>query len=203
MSAAAEKEANVVNTVANVVAGKPLATGGIYLAPIGSTAPADVSAALDAAYKSAGYIGEDGVTEANERDTSKIKAWGGDVVKIVQSEHSVTYTFRFIEALNGDVLKAVYGDDNVTTTAATVSSGTIHEVQIKGDMLPHFAIVFEIKDGDARIRISAPDAQVTEVGEITYSDEDVIGYEVTIECFADANGVKATKWLDNGVFSGV
>lgn len=193
----------MANSVANVTAGKPLATGGIWLAPFGSTAPADGAAALDVAYKSAGYIGEDGVTESNERDTTKIKAWGGDVVKIVQSEHSVTYTFRFIEALNGDVLKAVYGDDNVTTTAATVSSGTIHEVQIKGDMLPHFAIVFEIKDGDARIRISAPDAQVTEVGEITYSDSDVIGYEVTIECFADANGVKAKKWLDNGVFSGV
>ena len=87
MSAAAEKEANVVNTVANVVAGKPLATGGIYLAPIGTTGPTDVSTALGAAYKSAGYIGDDGVTEANERDTSKIKAWGGDVVMIVQSEH--------------------------------------------------------------------------------------------------------------------
>lgn len=191
-----------MNTVANVVAGKPLASGGIWLAPYGSTGPSSVSDALDVAYKSAGYIGEDGVTEANERDTSKIKAWGGDVVKIVQSEHSVTYMFRFIESLNGDVLKAVYGDSNVTTTAATVSSGTIHEVKIKGEMLPHFAIVFEIKDGDARIRISAEDVQITEVGEITYSDEDVIGYEVTVECFADADGVKATKWLDNGVFAG-
>lgn len=191
----------MVNSVANVVAGKPLATGGIYLAPIGTTGPTDASTALGAAYKSAGYIGDDGVTEANERDTTKIKAWGGDVVKIVQSEHSVTYSFRFIEALNGDVLKAVYGDDNVTTTAATSTTGTIHEVEIKGDMLPHFAIVFEIKDGDARIRISAEDAQITEVGEITYSDEDVIGYEVTIECFADADGVKARKWMDNGIFS--
>lgn len=192
----------MVNSVANVTAGKPLATGGIYLAPVGTTGPTNVSTALGAAYKSAGYIGDDGVTEANERDTTKIKAWGGDVVKIVQSEHSVTYSFRFIEALNGDVLKAVYGDGNVTTTAATASTGTIHEVKLKGDMLPHFAIVFEIKDGDARIRISAPDAQITEVGEITYSDEDVIGYEVTIECFAAADGTKATKWLDNGVFTG-
>lgn len=191
-----------MNTVANVAAGKPLAAGGIYLAPIGSTAPADVSASLDAAYKAAGYIGEDGVTEGGERSTTKIKAWGGDVVKVVQDEHSLTYTFRFIEAMNGDVLKAVYGDANVTTTAATSSTGTIHEVNVTGETLPHFQIVFEIKDGDNRIRISAPDVQITEVGEITYSDGDVIGYEVTLECFADSDGVKATKWLDNGVFSG-
>ncbi len=192
----------MVNTVANVAAGKPLASGGIYLAPIGSTAPTSVTATLDAAYKSAGYIGEDGVTEGGERSTSKIKAWGGDVVKVVQDEHSLTYTFRFIEAMNGDVLEAVYGPANVTTTAATVSSGTIHEVKVTGESLPHFQIVFEIKDGDNRIRISAEDVQITEVGEITYSDGDVIGYEVTVECFAGAEGVKATKWLDNGVFSG-
>lgn len=192
----------MANTVANVASGKPLASGGIWLAPIGSTAPANVSTALNAAYKSAGYIGEDGVTEGGERSTSKIKAWGGDVVKVVQDEHSLTYTFRFIEAMNGDVLKAVYGDANVTTTAATASTGTIHEVKVTGESLPHFQIVFEIKDGDNRIRISAEDVQITEVGEITYSDGDVIGYEVTIECFADGEGVKATKWLDNGVFSG-
>lgn len=192
----------MVNTVANVAAGKPLASGGIYLAPIGSVAPTSVTAALNAAYKSAGYIGEDGVTEGGERSTSKIKAWGGDVVKVVQDEHSLTYTFRFIEAMNGDVLEAVYGPANVTTTAATASTGTIHEVKVTGESLPHFQIVFEIKDGDNRIRISAEDVQITEVGEITYSDGDVIGYEVTIECFADGAGVKATKWLDNGVFSG-
>lgn len=192
----------MVNTVANVAAGKPLASGGIYLAPIGSTAPTGVSSTLDAAYKSAGYIGEDGVTEGGERSTTKIKAWGGDVVKVVQDEHSLTYTFRFIEAMNGDVLAAVHGDENVTTTAATPTSGTIHEVKVTGDTLPHFQIVFEIKDGDNRIRISAEDVQITEVGEVTYADSDVIGYEVTIECFADVDGVKATKWLDNGIFSG-
>lgn len=189
----------MANSVANVAAGKPLATGGIWLGALGTTAPTDVSTALNAAYKAAGYIGEDGVTEGGERSTSKIKAWGGDVVKIVQDEHSLTYSFKFIEAMNGDVLKAVYGADNVTTTAATSSTGTIHQVKMKGDILPHFAIVFEIKDGDNRIRISAPDVQITEVGEVTYADGDVIGYEVTIECFADSEGVKATKWLDNGV----
>lgn len=191
-----------MNSVSNVTSGKPLASGGIWLAPIGSTAPTTVSTALNASYKSAGYIGEDGVTEGGERSTTKIKAWGGDVVKVVQDEHSLTYTFRFIEAMNGDVLRAVYGEDNVDTTPATASTGTIHEVQVTGESLPHFAIVFEIKDGDNRIRISAKDVQITEVGEITYSDGDVIGYEVTIECFSDANGVKATKWLDNGIFSG-
>lgn len=191
----------MVNTAANVVSGKPLATGGILIAPLGTTLPTSVSTAPDAAFVGAGYIGEDGVTEGGERSTEKIKAWGGDTVKVVQTEHSLTYSFSFIETLNADVLKAIYGDANVTTTAATVSSGTQHTVLVTGESLPHKSYIFEIKDGDARIRIAVPDGQITEVGEITYADSEVIAYEVTVECFGDANGVKATKYLDNGVFA--
>lgn len=191
------------NKVGNVISGKPLAAGGIYLADLSETAPTTVTAALPAGYESAGYIGEDGVTEGGERSTTKIKAWGGDVVKVVQDEHSLTYAFTFIESTNATVLKAIYGDENVTVTPATSSSGTIYKVDIKGEPLLHKKIVFEIKDGNARIRISAGDAQVIETGEITYSDSDVISYPVTVECFSDENGVKATKWLDDGVFSGV
>ncbi|WP_193510482.1 hypothetical protein [Cryobacterium sp. BB736] len=191
----------MANTAANVVSGKPLATGGILIAPAGTAVPTDVSTAPGAAFKAAGYIGEDGVTEGGERSTEKIKAWGGDAVKVVQTEHSLTYSFSFIETLNADVLKAIYGDANVTTTPATVSTGTVHKVLVTGDTLPHKAYIFEIKDGDARIRICVPDGQITEVGEVTYSDSEVVAYEVTVECFADANGVKATKYLDNGIFS--
>lgn len=189
------------NTAANIVSGKPLATGGILIAPVGTAVPTDAVTALNASYVAAGYIGEDGVTEMNERSNERVKAWGGDTVKIIQSEHNLTFSFSFIEALNADVLKSIYGDENVTTTAATISAGTLQKVLITGGALPHKAFAFEIKDGDARIRISVPDGQITEVGEITYSDSEVVAYEVSVECFADENGVKATKFLDNGIFA--
>ena len=190
-----------MNSSTNVVSGKPLATGGILMAPAGTAVPDDITTAPSADFIGAGYIGEDGVTEGGERSTEKVKAWGGDTVKIIQTEHSLTFAFSFIETLNADVLKSIYGDSNVTTTAATVSSGTIHKVLVTSDVLPRKAYIFEIKDGDARIRITVPDGQITEVGEITYSDSEVIAYAVTVECFADSNGVKATKFLDNGVYS--
>jgi hypothetical protein len=189
------------NKSANVVSGRPLATGGILIAPVGTEVPADSTTSPGVLFVGAGYIGEDGVTEMGERSPEKIKAWGGETVKVVQTEHSLMYSFSFIETLNADVLKAIYGDANVTTTAATISTGTIHKVLVTGDSLPRKSYVFEIKDGDARIRIVVPNGQITEVGDITYSDSEVIAYEVTIHCFADANGVKATKYLDNGIFS--
>jgi len=191
----------MANSAANVVAGVPLATGGVLIGALSATAPTTASSAI-AAFAAAGYIGEDGVTETNERNTDKIRAWGGDTVKVVQTEHNVSYKFTFLETLNTDVLKAVYGDANVTTTAATVSSGTLQKVLINGTSLPHKSYVFEVKDGNAKIRIYVPDGQITEVGDVTYSDSEVVGYEVTVECFADSTGNKAYKYMDNGVFSG-
>lgn len=183
----------------NVVAGKPLATGGVLIGEVGTAGPTDASAALDAAFKSAGYIGEDGLTESTDRSTEKVKAWGGDTVKVLQTDFATTYSFTFIETLNGDVLKAVYGDDNVTTTAATVSAGTLHAVKVNGETLPRKAFVFEVKDGDARIRIHVPDGQITEVGEVTYNDSEVIGYTVTVEAFRDSVlDANAMKYLNDG-----
>ncbi len=97
------------------------------------------------------------------------------------------------------MLKAFYGDDNVTVTAATPSAGTLRTVKINADVLPHKSFVFEMKDGDAKIRIHVPDGQVNEVGEVTYNDGELIGYTVTIEAFRDTDlNANAVKYIDDG-----
>lgn len=189
----------MANTSANVLAGKPLVTGGVLAGPIGTTLPTDATTAPDAAFVATGYISEDGLTETTDRTTEKIKAWGGDVVKVVQSEFAVTYSFAFIESLNADVLGTVYGDANVTTTPGDPTNGTLYSVSINAEQLPRKEWLFEMKDGDARIRIVLPNAQVTTVGEITYTDSAVISYQVTIEAFPDDSGNQAYKYLNDGV----
>lgn len=188
------------NKVSNVVAGKPLSTGGILVAPQGTALPTTVATAPNVLFVSTGYIGEDGVTENNGRTIEKIRAWGGDVVKTSQTEHSLTYEFTFIESLNTDVLKTIYGPTNVTTTAKTASVGTLQAIKVTSDVMAHYSYIFEVRDGVAKVRICVPDGQITEVGETTYSDASVIGYQVTVECFADATGVKAYKYTDDGIF---
>lgn len=189
----------MANSVKNVVAGKPLASGGVLIGPLGTALPTDESTALNAAYIAAGYISEDGLTETVDRSTDKIKAWGGDTVKVVQTEFSVTYKFTFIESVKKSVLEAVYGSANVTTTAATSGTGAKYAVKIVADQLPHSQFVFEVKDGNAKIRISVEDGQITEVGDITYVDEDVVKYEVTVEAFLGAiSQAQAVKYINDG-----
>ena len=188
----------MANLVQNVVAGKPLATGGILSGPLGTALPTDASTAPNVAITGVGYISDDGVSESMNRETDKIKAWGGDVVKIVQSEHSVTYQYTMIEAARAEVNREVYGEPNVTATVATTTHGNLLAIKVTAEQLPHRVRVIEIKDGDARVRIVLPDSQITEVGDITYQDAAIIAYPVTVEAFPDASGVKAYKYTDDG-----
>jgi hypothetical protein len=191
----------MVNAVANVVAGKPLATGGALRAPLGTAVPVDTSTALNAAFKALGYVGEDGVRKAPDRTTSKTKAWGGDIIKVLQTEYSETWKLTLVESLLAEALKTVYGDLNVTTTAATVSTGTLQAIKSNGDILPNSAYIFEMREGVKKRRIVLPNAQVFEVGEIVYNDGSVIAYPVTLEAYEDSSGNNSYEYTDDGVFA--
>lgn len=182
----------------DVLVGAPITgTGGILVAPTGTVVPTDSTTALNAALKPAGYAGEDGLKMSQSRSTEKIKAWGGDTVRVVETEHEVTFSWQFLET-NPTVLGEVYGVDNVTSTPATATHGTLSAVQIKGGALPERTYVFEMKDGAARIRVVVPNLQITEVGDASFVHSDVIRYEVTAEALPDENGIKAYIYTDDG-----
>ena len=188
----------MTNSVTNIVAGRPKSTGGGYSAPLGTALPTDAVAALPGAAESFGYLGDAGLQETIGRTTSPIKAWGGDTVKIVQTDFNVTYDFTLIEALSDAVNKEVYGDDNVVATGATSGHGNQLAIQVTSDPLGHKVYFFEVADGDGAVRVVVPNGQVTAVGAITYSDSTVVAYPVTVTAFPDENGVQAYKYTDDG-----
>lgn len=178
----------MANTVANVTAGKPQASGYIYRAPAGTTPPADASTSLASAFVCLGYASDDGVK--NEHSTEEtVKAWGGDVVL---TTHEDKFTFTLIESLSADVLAAVYGDDNVSGTAlSTGISVSVNDSSPTQDVW----VIEMLLNADTLKRIVIPKGMVSEVGEITYKDDEAVGYEITLIAGADESGNTHYEYL--------
>ncbi|RVU94562.1 phage tail protein [Enterococcus avium] len=172
-----------MSDVKNVTTAKPKVGGAVYSAPLGTALPTDATTTLDAAFKSLGYISEDGMTNANTPESDNIKAWGGDVVAVVQTEKADTFAYTLIEALNPDVLKEVYGAANVSGTLET-------GITIKANSNPmeeHVLVVEMVMKGGILKRIVIPIGKVSEVGEIVYKDDEASGFETTITALPDTD----------------
>jgi hypothetical protein len=166
------------NTVSNVAVGKPKISGAVYRAPLGTALPADATTALNVAFQAMGYVSDAGVVNSKARTTAEIKAWGGDTVLNPQTAKTDTFKMVFIESKNLEVLKAAHGDGNVS---GTLTAGvTIRENSAE---LDRCAWVIETVLGDEIKRIVIADGKPTEVGDVTYKDDEAVAYDLTITAY--------------------
>lgn len=177
-----------------ILAGAPKATGAIFKSEIvlpTAKVPADPNAALDPLLLDLGFADESGIVRSVGRETTKIKAWGGDTVRVVQTDHNVSIQFAMLQFRNLNVLKAVRGNGNVSQDATTkVITGLI-----KSDPLEKCSIVIDMLDGANKIRLVAPVAQVTETTDEEFKHDDIVKIGVTIECFPNDSGVKMYDYM--------
>ena len=172
------------NTKSNVSTGRPKVSGAVYVGATSETLPTDATTALAAGFTCLGYCSEDGLTNTTTIDSDNVKAWGGDIVHVLEEGKEDTFEVTFIEMMNVDVLKEVYGSSNVSGTLAagiTVAVG-LEELEARA------WVVDMILKGDVLKRIVIPKGTITSIGEISYTDDDLVGYAVTITAEADDDG---------------
>lgn len=160
-------------------------SGAVYVAPTGTTAPADSSTALNVAFKDLGFISADGIAETIDRTTNQIRAWqNGSLVREVTSEGTYSVSLTFLET-NLDVLELYYG--------ATITGGAL-----EGDPTTtggRKSFVIDVVDGDTVERTYIPAGEITAVGERTLASGEAIGYNVTITAYADAGSTTFKKFF--------
>ena len=188
------------NNANNVSVGKPKPGGSAFIAAAGTTPPVNAVSELSEDFKGLGYISDDGVKNNGERSVNKIKAWGGDVVASVQTEKTDTFTVTFIESLNDNVMKMVYGKDNVSGSLAEGMT-----VLANSSELDEWVMVIDmvLAGGTVVKRLVIPKAKVDSVSEITYEDENVIGYKCKITALPDASGNTHYEYFKSAESTGI
>jgi hypothetical protein len=191
----------------------PVVGGGLRVAPIGTdlslvesfNASTDLTGPTYDSWIDLGNMGDDGFVEKLAKKNDKKRNFGGDIVKIVQSEFDATLTFTFMESINGLVLQAIFGEANVTITPATGSHGTQVMVNKNDLRIPDQSWLIDTYDSEtqARYRNWVPDGMVFDVGDIKVATTDIISYKITLQCFQTllGDGTKAAirTWTDDGI----
>lgn len=179
--------------------------GAILSAPLGTAVPtlSDITkngVTINQAFTGNEYISEDGLTLTPSTSTQDIKDWSGATVRKVLESFDGTLSWTMIST-NESAMNIAFGDDYVTTASASTTHGKQTRTALGAHLPDARAWVFLMKDGDARIVITVPNGQVTEVGEVTFASNAAVGWQVTLACYPDANGECIYIMTDDGEVS--
>lgn len=173
------------------------ATGAVNVAAVGVTAPTDARTALTGGWESGGYIDENGLGLSLNKSFTNIKDWSQSTVRKALTDFDGQLTCSFLQ-VDEFAAKRLFGAGNVTAKAATSDAGNQLAITIGADVPPVEAWCFNMKDGNRRVRVFAPQAQVTELGEVSFVPGAGNVWPATISCYPDGNGKSLYVFYDDG-----
>jgi hypothetical protein len=154
---------------------------GIYLAPAGTAAPADLDGAWPSPWRSLGYLSEDGPTIASSIDTEELTPWQSRTpVRTIITARSMTLQFVLWQ-LNPETLGLYFDAD----APAAEPDGSLH-MHIRSDAPQHlYAVGIDAKDGNRVLRIAFRRASLTDAGDIQISAGATVPLDVTLAALDD------------------
>jgi hypothetical protein len=188
------------NDSSEVLIGKPLVTGGIWCAPLGTALPVNAYSPLDAAFVSLGYVSKEGLKLTPELSTVDITEWGGATVRKLLDTFSGMLSWSMLQ-FGPTSLRVALGDDNVTTVAANTEHGNLYAAKIGAHLPPRKVWVFEMKDNLHKIRVVDPIGQITSFEEITFATSDAIQVPVQLTTYPDESGENVYIYGDDGLLA--
>lgn len=173
-----------------------MATGGIMIFAAGASLPTDVTPVSPAGATKLGLVADDGLRPSGERTSTPIYDWGGDLIYSPQENHSTVFQYKLYSTFDVDVLREAFGTENVSTV------GDLTIVEETGSPLGIHPWLFDMRDNNKRVRIVAPEAQVTSITEGPFVRNGLQSFDCTLTCYKDVNGRKAYRYYNKNAALG-
>jgi hypothetical protein len=157
--------------------------GHLYVAPLGTTMPTDVTTALAAAWVELGYT-ETGPSMSVDTEREDFVPWQSkNPVRSVVTGQTMTSTFTLWQR-NSDTLKLAFGGGTVTLSGA--GPAKLYTPPPAG--LDERAFVYEIIDGTTIDRYLLYRGVPALGGEVSFNKDAVSGFEIEITHLESADG---------------
>lgn len=191
----------IISDVQEIAAPSPKVTGGVLVAPLGTTLPTDAVTALNPAFVKLGRVSVDGVDRTEDRPNTEINDWGGDLIAVLQDKYGITLKFKLLQLMNADVQAAAHGQANVTVTAATSIKGTEIKSKMNARLLDYGSWVIDAYYQAMSMRLVVPYGRITMVGPLKWVHKELAAYDLTLKPFPDTNNNHAYEYWNDGVLA--
>lgn len=182
----------------NVIAPKPMSViGGVFVCTTEDakkiTENVDLSATPNGVTLEAiGYLTDAGPKRSISNSTSKVKAWGGDVILSTREGAEASVEIPVAEYLNPTGHKLVYGDANVTVNGKNITIvGKLNEIP------PHRGIVVVVNTDVAKGTIVYGDAQAVIDGDVEMNGKDIMSNTLKLDLFPVEGAFYREYWVKN------
>lgn len=191
------------DNVAQTIAAFPRTSGSVLYAPVGTPLPTTSYEVLDSGFTDLGYIDEAGVRTAEDRVTTDVFGWGGELINTLQDRYSRTMTFTMYQFLDSNVLAAGYANSNITVQPSSSTNGTETAVALNSRQLDTLSWVF---DGhyfnnaglECLIRMVVPIGRIIKLADLQFTNKALTGVAATMKAFPDANHNASYIYTNDG-----
>ncbi len=161
------------------------ASGDIYTAPVGTTAPTDPTSAYAAGWSaSLGYLTEDGVSWAPSVENNLIGAWQSFYpIRALIASRNITVGFSLMQ-WNTETLRLAFGGGEVTEPSNNVFKYTPPDASEQDER----ALGIDWADGDEHYRLIIPKGIVSDIGETNLVRTDAAVLPITFSIQAPPAG---------------
>ncbi|MEV8637795.1 hypothetical protein AB0395_39725 [Streptosporangium sp. NPDC051023] len=161
--------------------------GGGWVATLGTAQPANPQTYPLAPWYALGAISDDGLTYGFDEDSQDFTPWGqSSPFRTVVTKSVRTFKITLWET-NRPAARSVMTRIPIADLTPDINGVTSY-AESATQSPDRRSWIFDVYDGDALERFYVPAGEVTDRGDVTFKQDEMSGYEVTISAYPDASG---------------